>query len=269
MKYSPASKLLKPVGAAWLALLGFLAVQAVAQAQDRYTSGHGDFGIEYEPGSSEFEPHWHLHEGAVVNGLAISGEAEYTDLPGLVAVTGAGDAVTGNLSNAGKGSAAWLGVPSGSLVYRLGNENFEPDLGFGMEELTESDWLDAEITVQLTNFSGPGNVAILSGTAPNFSIHASTFDPGSSASGDNSWQMGSSGHEHPVFYFSETGNYELTFTWTGTYIGEGSEIGGTAVSGTGTFGVAVVPEPSTYALLALGLGSLLLLHGRGKAVRKI
>jgi|GEM_PF-2926487 len=246
--------------------LGFGAlfvIQPLAQAQDQYTGGHGDFGVEYIDGSN-FIPHWHLHEGAIVNGSVLTEETEYTTLSDLVAVTSASDNVTGNLSNSGMGSIDWLGVASGSAVFRLGNENFEPDLGFGLEELSEADWLDSDITIRLSTFSGPGNVAILSGTASGFSIYASSFDPTSSASGVNSWLAEAGGHSHPVFYFSEVGNYNLTFTWSGTYTGDGAAPGGTPVSGTGTFGIAVVPEPSTYVLLGLGLASLFFLRGLRK-----
>lgn len=269
MKYSTAFDSLKTFRAAALASAAVLLLQPFSRAQDYYTSGHGDFGIEYEAGSSEFEPHWHLHQGAVVNGMVLSEEAEYTTLTDLIAVTSAGDAITGNLSNTGKGSLDWLGVDAGTSVFRLGNENFEPDLGFGMEEFTEADWLDGEITIQLSNFSGPGDVAILSGTAPNFSVYASSYDMGASAFGDNSWQMGVGAHEHLVFYFSEAGDYQLTFTWTGTYIGEGAAEGGTLVTGTGTFGVRVVPEPSSWVLVALGWGGLVFLRRLVKTPKKV
>lgn len=35
-------------------------------AADLYTSGHADIGVGYEAGA--LDPHWHLHQGTVVNG---------------------------------------------------------------------------------------------------------------------------------------------------------------------------------------------------------
>jgi surface-anchored protein len=66
----------------------------------------------------------------------------------------------------------------------------------------------------------------------------------------NAWD-----HVHRNWGFSEYGDYSLVFD----LIGVGGEYGGTASVGTTTLNFEVVPEPSTYALLAtaLGLGALL------------
>jgi hypothetical protein len=66
----------------------------------------------------------------------------------------------------------------------------------------------------------------------------------------NAWD-----HVHRNWGFSEYGNYSLVFD----FIGVGGGYGGTAAGGSTTLNFEVVPEPSTYALLAtaLGLGALL------------
>lgn len=224
------------------------------RAQAIYTEGHGDLGIEYEAGETEFEPHWHLHEGAVVNGAPLAVEEEYAPNE-LIARTSA-------TASAPAGSADWLGVSPGTTIHRLGSETYEPELGFGFEELTESDWLDSTITMTLSgwNPANPGHVALLLGTSPGAPVYASTFNIASSENA-NSWGVDLGvGHEHLAWNFSAPGYYELTFTWSGTYIGEGAEPGGTSVSGSGTFGVQVVPEPGTWALVGIGFSALLLLR---------
>lgn len=252
----------RPLTGLLAAALFTLAAPALVRAQSFYTGGHGDLGIEYTPGGTEFEPHWHLHEGAVVNGAALPEEEEYAP-EDLVAVA---SATAPTLA----GSMNWLGVPEGTIAFRLGSEEFEPELGFGTEELTESDWADSTVTVTLSGWSGPGEIALLSGSAPGFTVFASSFDIASSASGNNSWTMDLGvGHAHPVWYLSGAGAYAVEYTWTGTYVGAGSAPGGTAVRGTGTFAVQAtpVPEPGTWgALLGLGLFALVFARARRRRV---
>lgn len=203
-----------------------------------YTAGHGDIGIEYELGSGEFEPHWHIGSGAVVNGVTLSSENEYAPDQIIAWTTSTFAAPTG--------SATWLGVAEGADVFRMGNSTFQPNLGWATEEVgIETDWVGETITIELSGWSGsnPGEFALIAGGNALFSTFGGST---------NNWVFDvASGHAHAAFYFSDPGYYELTFTWTGEHVVDG------LVTGTGTFGfqAGAIPEPSSAAALA-GLVSL-------------
>jgi surface-anchored protein len=230
-----------------VSLLALLA--SPASAQNYYTAGHGDLGVAYTPGETEFEPHWHLGGGAIVNGSPLSTEEEYAP----------GDAIAWTTATfaAPSGAADWLGVAPGSTVFRLGTNSFPPNLGWATEEAgAETDWFDGTINISLTgwNNANRGEFALVSGGNALFSTY------GASA---NSWDFDVEvGHAHATWYFSQAGYYELSFTWSGLYVGEGAPLEGIEVIGAGTFGfqAGAIPEPSTYAAVfgaaVLGLALL-------------
>ncbi len=73
MKTTPKKSIL--AGAALLAAVLVFPNQSDAQAI--YSSGHGDIGAAYDSVNKEFETHWHLHTGAVVNGTPLVAGDEY------------------------------------------------------------------------------------------------------------------------------------------------------------------------------------------------
>ena len=226
-----------PLAAALVAAALFTTISASAQTV-YFTAGHGDIGIEYEAGSNEVEPHWHIGAGATVDGSVLSSGDEYAP-DQLIAWTNATLA-------APSGSDTWLGVAPGTTVFRMGNNTYQPNLGWGTEEVGfETDWVGETITIQLTGWSAsnPGEFALVSGGTALFSTFGGST---------NSWVFDVAvGHAHAAFYFSDPGYYELTFTWTGEHVVDGP------VTGTGTFGfqAGAIPEPSSAAALA-GLVSL-------------
>jgi hypothetical protein len=66
---------IQKVGVVSILAAGFSVVSVFGQAI--CTSGHGDVGAGYIPVDKEFEPHWHLGSGAVVDGSLLGSDAEY------------------------------------------------------------------------------------------------------------------------------------------------------------------------------------------------
>jgi surface-anchored protein len=243
-----------------LGLLGFTILSS-AHAQSIYTAGHGDLGVEYTPGSTEFEAHWHIGSGAIVDGQPVPGlDGEEFAPDQIIAQLG----TTSTVSNASVANA--LGVTTGSTVYRTGITAYPPNIGFGLEEVGQpEEWLNGTITLTLTGFSGPGEVAISQtiGAPINMTIVWFSSRGDSYTQADNSWEFSVGGHQHNDWWFSEAGFYELEFTWTGTYIGGESPVD---VSGSGTYGFNAVPEPGTWLLLSLGLGLVMIFGPRRRAL---
>ncbi len=213
-----------------------------AAAQSYYTSGHTDIGLAYEDG--ELHPHWHLEAGNIVDGSPLPADAEYE--PGdLIAVFQA-------TRPAANGAADYLGVSAGTLIYMGGpSVAWQPYLGFGSEELNPGDW-SGPIVLSLTGWTTPAGGAFalyttnLAGTNTT-DIFLSTFDPSVAdvdGLGENRFGLSAGGHDHFTFGFTTPGYYELTFLYEGNHITDGP------VSAVATFGFQVVPEPSSFLLLA-------------------
>ncbi|MFY8214974.1 MAG: choice-of-anchor M domain-containing protein [Chthoniobacterales bacterium] len=222
------------------------------QAQPIYSSGHADIGVGYAAG--EFEPHWHLHSGAIVGGNPIAADEEYApaDLIAQVQAT--------RLSPSGLQSI--IGVTDGNTIFVMGSSAFQPNLGFGAEELVPADWT-TPITLTLTGWTLPGGAQFalyttnLAGTSVVDRVF-STFN-GAATDFSNSFQMTPGDHVHFQWGFTEVGDYALELTWSGTHAMDGP------ISTTENFTVQVVPEPSTVFMLGLGaVGFLLLLRRRAR-----
>jgi surface-anchored protein len=226
--------------------LGAMTLFGVASAQVIYTDDHGDVGVGYDDIAAEFEPHWHLGAGAIVNGSPIPADEEYE--PGnLIART-----ETTRFSPTDSSSV--LGLADGSSIWVLGRgglTTYQPDIGWATEELNPTDWI-GDITVTFN----PGLSTMPSGTAEfgmfvtnfaNTEVDASifsTFNPAGTAA-SNSFTMAVGGHQHFQWAFTELGQYDLSFTWTGTHVTDG------LISTEATFSVQAVPEPSTIAMLGI------------------
>lgn len=216
------------------------------QAQSIYTSGHGDIGAGYDDVAMEFEPHWHLHAGAVVDGSPLAADGEYAP----VDLNARGQAKRTSPS----GLSSIIGVADGDEIYAMGSSAYQPNLGFGVEELDPADWT-GDITLTLTGWTVPGGAAFalyttnLAGTTVVDKVF-STFAPGATDF-SNSFTMTPGDHVHFQWGFTHQGNYTFDLTWSGTHVGDGP------ISTTESFTVQVVPEPSSMALLAGGLAGLI------------
>lgn len=216
-----------------------------------YTAGHGDIGAAYDVINKEFEPHWHLHSGAVVDGTPLGADAEFA--PGdLIARTAATRNSPNGLSNI-------LGVPDGTVIYAAGSSTYQPNLGFGVEELVPGDWT-GDITLTLSGFSIPSGAQFalyttnLAGTTVVDRIF-STFAPGSTDF-SNSFTLTPGDHIHFQWGFTDQGSYTFDLTWSGTNVNDGF------ISTQESFSVQVVPEPSTAVLLSFGTLGVLALRRR-------
>jgi surface-anchored protein len=226
-----------------------IALFGLASAQDIYTEDHGDVGVGYDDIAEEFEPHWHLGAGAIVNGSPIPADEEYE--PGNLI------ARTETTRSSPAGSSSVLGLADGSSIWVLGRgglTTYQPDIGWATEELNPTDWVG-----NITIIFNPGLSTMPSVTAEfgmyttNFadtSLDASvfsTFNPAGTVAG-NSFTMAVGGHQHFQWAFTELGQYDLSFTWTGTHVTDG------LISTEATFSVQAVPEPSTIAMLGIAGG---------------
>jgi surface-anchored protein len=216
-----------------------------------YTSGHGDIGAGYDATAMEFEPHWHMHGGAVVDGSPLAADTEFE--PGdLIALTTATRLSPTGLS-------AGIGVADGTQIYATGSSTYPPNLGFGVEELDPLNWT-GDITVTLSGWSIPGSAEFamyttnLSGTTVADMVFSSN-DPASTFA-SNSFTLTPGDHTHFQWGFTQPGTYTVNLTWTGTHVDDG------AISTPGSFSIQVVPEPSGVALLGIGLGALALRRRR-------
>ena len=106
-----------------LLALGLAAFGASSsEAQSIYTSGHGDVGAGYDAVSKEFEPHWHMGSGAVIDGSPLIDDEEY-EPANLVAQT------TSTL-NSPNGLSSLIGVADGTSILRHGILGLSAKLGF-------------------------------------------------------------------------------------------------------------------------------------------
>ncbi len=229
----------------------FAAAILPLQAQSTYTSGHGDIGLAYE--DSEFEPHWHLGAGAVVDGSPLVTEEEYGP-DAIIARTTATRSSPSGLSSA-------IGVADGTEIFAMGSSSYLPNLGFAVEELDFDDWT-GDISLTLTDWSIPDGAEFalyttnLADTTV-VDVAFSTFNVGATYD-NNTLSLTPGDHVHFQWGLTTPGQYDFEFTWEGTNVLDGFK------TASAFFSVQAVPEPATTALLlsVLTLGLVALRRSR-------
>lgn len=238
-----------------------LAAAAALHGQVVYTAEHADIGValhELVGGGYEFEPHFHYHDGAVLDGVPAASHGELE--AGEVVITlGPASAF---VRPAG---ALWspTGVGSGVTLWRLPEAEIAglPFLGIAAEEITEEglwgELTPAGVTVQVTGFTGPLGGAFSMWTEDAFGDPVFVVSSAESLSGTFSLNE-LTDHLHFSYGFTEPGLYEVTFLFSGELVLDGP------ISASGTYAFNVIPEPSTYAALAgaLALGAVVWLRRR-------
>lgn len=213
------------------------------------TDGHVDIiGIGYEGG--ELEPHTHVEFGTIDGVTFPDNGVGYEYEPGELTFLVPGS----TLSNRLPGSQ-WdpVGIDAGESYYFLSQSSTQADTlgsifaGIGTEELAPADW-STPISVTLTGKTGPGEFALAQIILGTPTFHMSTSDGISSA---DVWAQNADEHEHFNWYFTEVGDYSLTFEFAGTHETDGLR------TASATYNFSVVPEPSTALLGALGALGLL------------
>lgn len=219
-------------------LIPILGLPFAAQAASVLTGGHADApGFGYVGGA--FEPHIHVSAGAIIDGVAILSEAEFEPDELLIAVPAS--------STATIASTTYYLLPEG---HEAAEDAGAPHIGFGLEELTDTDWVGGTVTITLLNFTGPGNFLLWQDDGVGGqNIFLDT------ANSDYSFTVAAGSHSHFNWGFTDNSMYDLEFQISGTHVTDGFQ----SASGTYTY---MVPEPSSAIL---GLTGAALLFRRKRA----
>jgi surface-anchored protein len=261
---------------AMLAGPGSMAVKADG-IHGPWTLGHGDLSVTYSGTGTSFGSEVHLHSGAVVGGVAVTGTAgehgEPDEIPIVVPLSAnlkriynpsgyfegaaGGYDFTGtdfNATGAAVGGNLWmLGGSADSSHYGT------PFVGLSAEELAAEDW-DGNISLTLGQVTFNGSAYGTTGGVFSF-YDDSTLTAKWSSQADFNQQSVSltpgTGHTHGFMFFSQPGTYQVTLLASGLRADE------TAVNGSAVYTFQAVPEPSSIALAGLGVAGL-----AGAAVRR-
>lgn len=227
-----------------LTTTGLLSAVLSLHAQTVLQNEHADIGIAFEDGL------WNLHIHDETHDI------EYSPPSGplgaiLQVNAGAQTTVSANPLFSFLGTA-------GNPIWILPNTQ-DPSLlflGFGAEEIQPGMFVGDTLNMRLHSVSGPGDFTVFDyDTFGNPFVIMNTRD-GLSAADNFIAVLGA--HSDVNWAFSQPGTYTVNFEASGT-LADGDLF---TSSGSVAYTFEVVPEPSSWALLALGLGSACLLARR-------
>jgi surface-anchored protein len=260
---------------AMLAGPGSMAVKADG-IHGPWTLGHGDLSVTYSGTGTSFGSEVHLHSGAVVDGITVTGSAGEHGEPSEIQIVVPAAAnlkrinnPTGFFEGAAEGydftgeDFNATGAAVGGNLWMLGGSSDAahygtPFVGLSAEELTAADWTgNISLTLGAVTFNG-----LAYGTTGGvFSFYSEELNPLWTSMGGTQSSVSlvpGVGHVHGLMFFSQPGTYTVELLASGV-LAEG----GVPVAGSAVYTFQVVPEPSSIALAGLGVAGL-----AGAAVRR-
>jgi surface-anchored protein len=227
-----------------LVFLTTIAASWSASAQTLLDTGDADIGIGYDTT-------WNLH----VHKEALPNAGEYEPGDALLQVNGQAEIPV-------PAGAQWSFLGSaGSPVWVL-PQSQDPNLlylGLATEEILSDVFVNDRVTLSLTGVSGPGNFSVYAVSLGNPNVFMDSSDGISSA---DSLVLPTGTHQHFNFGFTAPGDYTIGLEASGTLVA-GNQF---TQSGSVDYFFTVIPEPSSAALAALGMGSLLAATRRRRRV---
>lgn len=233
---------------AFAGLLGALVTNPARAGFDQnlYSAGHADIAVDYDP-STGLSFFYEISSSAVVNGSQVGGSGASLD-PSTVSVIVPESVLTTGDSRL---PAPFADSPNYLLLQTSQGSATRPFLGFGAEEVAAGIFANDTLSYTLSGFSSSTGGDFVLYTNGNWANPEMNTADGLSTDFINVF---AGGHDHYNLGFTTAGIYDLTFTAAGTLIGGGV----LETSSVFHFVVgdqpAAVPEPTSLALLGLGVG---------------
>lgn len=215
------------------------AFKCPAFALETYTAGHADIAV-YNSGT-DLQLRYNFASSATVNGSPVGGTGRIAD-PALIETFVPRNS-TIDVPDSTDFSAYWRGRTSWYLP--PSNIAGVPDLGLG-KQIASGIFTGNAVTLYLDSIvSRPDAGEFMLISSAGSPVYMDTADPSSLN------RIVIPGHDHYYWLFSEIGTYQLNFR--AEAIVQATGLTSSTIS---TFTFTVVPEPSTWALAAIGTATI-------------
>lgn len=214
-----------------------------------YTAGHADLGLGDH---DQLELHVHVHEGSTIDGSTIALDEEYAPEAVTILVPNSTmfprpEGSAWDLIGNNAGDNTWFLPKNGTDAQSMG----APFLGIGAEHIEAGAFVNDQITLRLTDVSGPGHFSLYTVSLGNPTFEMASF--GGITSDDSiTLDLDIEKHAHFNFGFSQYGQYQIAFEVSAI-----DAVTQNLVTDSGIFTFHVVPEPASVSLLAFGAIALL------------